>query len=72
MAYMDIIHQVRQISDRPVAVYNVSGEYAMVKAAGEKGWLDADAVLLESVQAIHRAGASIVITYAAKDIAKRL
>ena len=56
----------------PVAAYNVSGEYAMVKAAAERGWLDERAVVLETLTGIRRAGADIVITYHAKDVARWL
>jgi len=73
LAYLDII---RSASDRfpgvPLAAYNVSGEYAMVKAAAERGWIDEKAVALESLTAITRAGASIILTYWAKDVAKWL
>lgn len=73
LAYLDII---RQVHDRflgvPLAAYNVSGEYAMVKAAAERGWIDEKAVALESLTAITRAGASIILTYWAKDVARWL
>lgn len=73
LAYLDII---RQVHDRwpgvPLAAYNVSGEYAMIKAAAERGWIDERAVALESLTAITRAGASIILTYWAKDVAKWL
>ena len=73
LAYLDII---RLVSDRfpgvPLAAYNVSGEFAMVKAAAERGWIDERAVALESLTAITRAGASIILTYWAKDVAKWL
>jgi porphobilinogen synthase len=70
LAYLDIL---RSVGDRfpgvPLAAYNVSGEYSMVKAAAARGWIDERAVVLESLTAIRRAGASIVITYWAKDVA---
>ena len=70
--YLDIIFRLRESFDVPVAAYHVSGEYAMVHAAGDRGWLDAEAALLESLTAIRRAGADIIITYAAEAVAKRL
>jgi porphobilinogen synthase len=73
LAYLDII---RLVSERfpgvPLAAYNVSGEFSMVKAAAEKGWIDEQAVALESLTGITRAGASIVLTYWAKDVARWL
>ncbi|AWV89569.1 porphobilinogen synthase [Bradymonas sediminis] len=69
LAYLDIVRQVRDRFDVPVAAYNVSGEYAMVKAAAEKGWVDGDAVALESLLSMKRAGADIILTYFARDIA---
>jgi porphobilinogen synthase len=68
-SYLDIVHALRDRFPLPVAAYQVSGEYAMVKAAGEKGWIDDRAVMLESLLCIRRAGADIVITYAAADAA---
>jgi porphobilinogen synthase len=56
----------------PIAAYHVSGEYAMIKAAGQLGWLDADAAMLESLLSIRRAGADAILTYAAMEIAQRL
>jgi porphobilinogen synthase len=70
--YLDVIAAVRDRFDVPVAAYQVSGEYAMVKAAAERGWVDGDAVALESVSAIKRAGADIVLTYFAADLAEAL
>ena len=58
--------------DVPLAAYHVSGEYAMVKAAAERGWLDGDAVLLEHLTAIRRAGADMILTYFARELAERL
>lgn len=73
LAYLDVI---RQVADRfegvPLAAYNVSGEYAMVKAAAERGWIDERTIVLESLSAITRAGASIILTYWAKDVARWL
>ncbi len=70
LPYLDIVAQLRDAYDLPIAAYHVSGEYAMVEAAGEKGWLDADACQAESLACIHRAGADIIITYAAERAAK--
>jgi len=72
LAYLDIIWRVKQEFGVPVAAYNVSGEFAMVKAAAEKGWLDERAIALEILTAIRRAGADILITYFAKDAARWL
>jgi porphobilinogen synthase len=69
LAYLDIISQARRRFDVPLAAYNVSGEYAMVKAAAQKGWLDEQRVALEMLTAIQRAGADLIITYFAKDAA---
>ena len=70
--YLDVLADVAAVSPVPVAAYQVSGEYAMIRAGGERGWIDADAALLESVTGIVRAGADIVLTYAAPDLAGRL
>ena len=70
LAYLDIIHRVRETFDVPVGAYNVSGEFAMVKAAAANGWIDEKRIVLEILTGIHRAGASIVLTYHAKDIAR--
>jgi len=72
LPYLDVVRQVRERVDRPVAAYNVSGEYAMLHAAAEKGWLDLDAVARESLLSIKRAGADLVVTYFAEDVARRL
>ncbi len=72
LAYLDVIRRVRQRFDAPVAAYNVSGEYAMVKAAAKNGWLDEKRVVLEILTGIQRAGASVILTYHAKDVAKWL
>ena len=70
LAYMDIIHEVSNRFDIPVAAYHVSGEYAMIKAAAQNGWIDEKGAVLESVTAIKRAGAKIIITYFAKQLAQ--
>ena len=72
LAYLDVIAAVRQAFDLPVAAYHVSGEYSMVKAAAQLGWLDGDAVAREHLLAIKRAGADFVLTYLAREIAERL
>jgi porphobilinogen synthase len=72
LAYLDIIQRVRERFDVPVGAYNVSGEYAMVKAAARNGWIDEKRIVLEIMTAIQRAGASIVLTYHAKDVARWL
>ena len=72
IAYLDIVREIKNAVDVPVAVYQVSGEYAMIKAASEKGWLDHDAVMLEQITAIKRAGADIIASYFAKDVIKLL
>jgi len=70
LCYLDIVRDIRDAVDVPLAVYQVSGEYAMIKAASEKGWLDHDAVMMEQVTAIKRAGADIIASYFAKDVVK--
>jgi porphobilinogen synthase len=72
LAYLDIIHRVKKEFGLPTAAYSVSGEHAMIKAAAAKGWIDERAVTLESLLAMRRAGADILITYAAMDVAKWL
>lgn len=72
LCYLDIVRDIRDAVDVPVAVYQVSGEYAMLKAAAQKGWLDHDAVMMEQVIAIKRAGAHIIASYFAKDVVKLL
>ncbi len=69
LAYLDIIYRVKESTDLPVAAYNVSGEYAMIKAAEQKGWIDGKKVMLESLLAMKRAGADIILTYFAKEVA---
>lgn len=72
LAYLDIVHQVKEKINRPVAVYNVSGEYAMVKAAAANGWIDEKRIVMESMMCMKRAGADIIISYHAIDVAKWL
>ena len=72
LCYLDIVRDVKEAVDEPVAVYQVSGEYAMLKAAAEKGWLDHDAVMLEQLVSIKRAGANMIASYFAKDAVKLL
>jgi porphobilinogen synthase len=70
--FLDVIHAVKQETKFPLAAYNVSGEYAMIKAAAANGWLDEERAVLEAVTGIKRAGADLVITYHAKDLARWL
>ena len=72
LPYLDVIRRVREEADVPVAAYNVSGEYAMVKAAAERGWLDEEAAVLEVLTAIRRAGADLIVTYHAREAAELL
>ncbi len=72
LAYLDVITRVRDACDVPVAAYHVSGEYSMVKAAAQLGWIDGSAVALEHLLAIRRAGADIVLTYFAREVAEQL
>jgi porphobilinogen synthase len=72
LAYLDIISQIKNMFPQPVAAYHVSGEYAMLKAAAQNGWIDGDAIALEHLTAIKRAGASIILTYLAKEVAEKL
>jgi porphobilinogen synthase len=72
LAYLDIIAAARERFEVPIAAYNVSGEYAMVKAAAKMGWLDEDRIVWEILTAIKRAGADLIITYFAKEVAQRL
>ena len=69
LAYLDIICEVKKTTNLPVAAYNVSGEYAMIKAAGEKGWIDEKKVMLETLTSMKRAGADLILTYFAKEVA---
>ncbi len=72
LAYLDVLREIRENFTQPVAVYNVSGEYSMVKAAAERGWIDERTVTMENLHAFRRAGADIIITYHAKDVARWL
>jgi len=72
LAYLDIIAKVKDATDLPVAAYNVSGEYAMIKAADERGWIDGKKVMLETLTSMKRAGADIILTYFAKEVAQIL
>ncbi len=69
MSYLDIVRDVAEVADVPVAAYQISGEYSMITAAAERGWIDRDAAILESLTSIRRAGASIVLTYWATEVA---
>lgn len=68
LAYMDVIHNLKQHTDLPIACYNVSGEYAMVKAAAQRGWIDEQKIVMETMYAFARAGASIITTYHIRDM----
>jgi len=72
MAYLDVIHRLRERFDVPLAAYNVSGEYSMIKAAASNGWIDERSAVLETLTAIRRAGADLILTYHAKDAARWL
>jgi porphobilinogen synthase len=72
LAYLDVIRATREATDLPVAAYNVSGEYSMLKAAIANGWLEEERVILETLTSIRRAGADIIITYHAKEAARWL
>jgi porphobilinogen synthase len=72
LAYLDIIRDLNNTIEVPIAAYQVSGEYAMLKAAAQKGWLDYDAVMYEQLISFKRAGASMIATYSAKDAVKVL
>ncbi len=72
LSYLDIIRDLKETFDRPIACYNVSGEYSMIKAAAERGWIDGEKVMLESLLSMKRAGADIIITYFAKEVARGL
>ena len=72
LSYLDIIRDLKNNFDRPIACYNVSGEYAMIKAAAANGWIDGEKVMMESLLSMKRAGADIIITYFAKEVAKVL
>ena len=70
ICYLDIVREIKDEVEVPVAVYQVSGEYAMLKAAAEKGWLDHDSVMMEQLISIKRSGADIIASYFAKDAVK--
>ena len=72
MPYLDIVHAAREHFGVPIGAYQVSGEYSMLQAAIERGWLDRDRAILESLMGIRRAGADFIVTYFAKDAAKLL
>ena len=72
LAYLDIIRSLKEYTDLPVAAYNVSGEYAMIKAAAEKGWIDEKKIVLETLLSMKRAGADLILTYFAKQVALML
>ncbi|MBP7174297.1 MAG: porphobilinogen synthase [Cloacibacterium sp.] len=72
LPYLDIVSKVREVIDLPIAVFNVSGEYAMIKAAAQNGWIDNDKAIIESLTCIKRAGADMIFTYAAKEASKIL
>jgi porphobilinogen synthase len=72
LAYLDIIYRAKQEFDLPLAAYSVSGEYSMIKAAAQLGWLDEEKVMMETLTAIKRAGADIIITYFAMQAAALL
>jgi porphobilinogen synthase len=72
LPYLDIIRRAREEFDLPIAAYNVSGEFSMIKAAANLGWLDGEKAMMESLVSIRRAGADIIITYFAKEAAKVL
>ena len=72
LPYLDIIRAVRERFDLPIAAYQVSGEYAMIKAAARLGWIDEERVVAESLTSIKRAGAEIILTYFAREMARRV
>ncbi len=72
LAYLDVLRELKDNFDLPLVAYNVSGEYSMVKAAAEKGWIDGDRVMMETLLGMKRAGADLIITYHAKEVAKLL
>ncbi len=72
LPYLDIVREVKNAVDVPVSVYNISGEYAMIKAAAKMGWLDEDKAVLETLTSMKRAGADLIATYFAKDAVKLL
>jgi len=72
LAYLDVIHRVRNHCDLPIAAYNVSGEFAMIKAAAQQGWIDERRIVMEVLTGIRRAGADMIITYFAPEVAQWL
>ena len=70
LAYLDVIRRVKDEFGYPLAAYHVSGEYAMIKAAGQLGWLDADRAMAEAITSIKRAGADVIITYWAREMVR--
>jgi len=72
LAYLDVLYRVKQTFGVPTVAYNVSGEFSMLRAASDRGWIDGGAATLEVLTAIRRAGADVIITYAAKDVATLL
>ena len=72
LPYLDVIHAARRAFDRPIAAYQVSGEYSMIKAAAQKEWLDERRAMLETLLSIRRAGADLILTYFAKEAARAL
>ncbi len=72
LPYLDVVYRVKQTFQVPVAAYQVSGEFALIKAAGANGWIDEDRMVMETLTAIKRAGADVILTYFAKDVARRL
>ena len=72
MSYLDVLGDIAATVDVPVSAYHVSGEYAMIKAAGERGWIDAPRIALEQLTAVKRAGANFILTYFANEVAEGL
>ena len=72
LPYLDVIHAARRAFDRPIAAYQVSGEYSMIKAAARAGWLNETQAMMESLLSIKRAGADLIVTYFAKEAARLL
>jgi porphobilinogen synthase len=72
LPYLDILYRIKDELEMPTAAYNVSGEYAMIKAAAQNGWMDENKIIYESITSIKRAGADMILTYFAKDMAKLL
>ena len=70
LSYMDILWRIKEMTNLPVAAYNVSGEYSMIKAAAANGWIDEKQVTLETLTSFKRAGADLILTYHAKDVAR--